>query len=255
MSSSSSSKRIVSVPLLALAIQLLFIHSVLSQSQNNAFLYHKCSDIEGNFTSTSPYESNINSLLRLLSYRVPSTGFASSSAGNGPDNVNGLALCRGDASSSDCRSCLATAIPELRQRCPTNKAGIIWYDNCLVKYSSTKFFGKIDFENRFYLYNVNNVTDPASFNTQTKALLTELTMKATAGDNEKLFATGEKNLEKNKLYGLVQCTRDLRSESCKACLDGIIGEIPNCCDGKEGGRVVGGSCNFRYEIYPFVKIA
>ncbi|ESQ47670.1 hypothetical protein EUTSA_v10021371mg [Eutrema salsugineum] len=255
MSPSSPLKGIVSVSVLALAIQLLFIQSVSSQSQNNAFLYHKCSDIEGNFTSKSPYESNLDSLFRRISYRVPSSGFAASSAGNSPDNVNGLALCRGDASSSDCGSCLATAIPELRQRCPNNKAGIIWYDNCLVKYSSTNFFGKIDYENRFYLYNVNNVSDPASFNTQTKALLTELTQKATTGDNQKLFATGEKNLEKKKLYGLVQCTRDLRRESCKACLDGIIGELPNCCDGKEGGRVVGGSCNFRYEIYPFVKIA
>lgn len=98
------------------------------------------------------------------------------------------------------------------------------------------------------------MSNPASFNTQTKAILTELTKKATAGGHQKLFATGEKSLGEKKLYGLVQCTRDLRSESCKACLDGIIGELPNCCDGKEGGRVVGGSCNVRYEIYPFVKI-
>ncbi|KAG7578219.1 Gnk2-homologous domain [Arabidopsis thaliana x Arabidopsis arenosa] len=251
----SSSKRIVWFPILLVAIQILSIHTVLSQSQNNAFLFHKCSDIEGSFTSKSPYESNLNNLFPQLSYKVPSTGFATSSAGITPDNVNGLALCRGDASSSDCSSCLATAIPEIRQRCPSNKAGIIWYDNCLVKYSSTNFFGKIDFENKFYLYNVNNVSDPSTFNTQTKALLTKLTKKATTGDNEKLFATGEKNIGKKKLYGLVQCTRDLKSVDCKACLNGIIGELPNCCDGKEGGRVVGGSCNFGYEIYPFVKTA
>ncbi|KFK39506.1 hypothetical protein AALP_AA3G252600 [Arabis alpina] len=255
MSSSSSAERIVSFSILAIAIQFLFIRSVFSQSQNNAFLFHKCSDIEGKFTSKSPYETNLNSIFRQLSYRVPSTGFASSSSGNTPDKVNGLALCRGDASSSDCGSCLAIAIPEISRRCPDNKAGIIWYDNCLVKYASTNFFGKIDFENRFYLYNVNNVSDPASFNMQTKTLLTELAKKVTAGINNKLFAAGEKNIGKQMLYGLVQCTRDLRSESCKACLDGIIGEIPNCCDGKEGGRVVGGSCNFRYEIYPFVTDA
>ncbi|KAJ4894259.1 Cysteine-rich repeat secretory protein 38 [Raphanus sativus] len=113
MSSSFSFKRIVSLLLLASAIQLLFIHSVLSQSQDNAFLYHKCSDIEGNFTSRSPYESNLNSLFPRLSYSVPSNGFGALSTGNKPDNVNGLGLCRGDASPSDCRTCLATAIPEV----------------------------------------------------------------------------------------------------------------------------------------------
>lgn len=113
MSSFSSSKCIVWLPMLALTIQLVSIHSVLSQSQNDAFLYHKCSDIEGEFTSKSPYESNLNNIFRDLSYKVSSTGFAASSIGNSPDNVNGLALCRGDASSSDCRSCLATAIPEV----------------------------------------------------------------------------------------------------------------------------------------------
>lgn len=99
------------------------------------------------------------------------------------------------------------------------------------------------------------MSDPSTFNTQTKALLTKLTKIATTGDNHNLFATGEKNIGTKKLYGLVQCTRDLKSEACKACLNGIIGELPNCCDGKEGGRVVGGSCNFRYEIYPFVNAA
>jgi len=82
--------------------------------------------------------------------------------------------------------------------------------------------------------------------------LTQLANKAKA--TPKLYATGGMELgESTKLYGLVQCTRDLSSAVCKKCLDGIIGELPSCCDGKEGGRVVSGSCNFRYEIYPFVN--
>ncbi|KAJ6991295.1 cysteine-rich repeat secretory protein 38-like [Populus alba x Populus x berolinensis] len=87
---------------------------------------------------------------------------------------------------------------------------------------------------------------------KTKELLTQLANKVQA--TPKLYETGEMELgESTKLYGLVQCTRDLSSAVCKKCLDGIIGELPSCCDGKEGGRVVSGSCNFRYEIYPFVN--
>jgi hypothetical protein len=102
------------------------------------------------------------------------------------------------------------------------------------------------------MWNLNVVNDTTTFNYKTKDLLSQLAHKATM--NPKLYATGEAELEDSKkLYGLTQCTRDLSSDDCKNCLDVAINELPNCCDGKEGGRVVGGSCNFRYEIYPFVK--
>lgn len=102
------------------------------------------------------------------------------------------------------------------------------------------------------MWNLKNVSDPETFNYKTKGLLSELAGKASS--NPKLYATGEMELEKSvKLYGLTQCTRDLSSGDCKKCLDDAINELPNCCDGKEGGRVVGGSCNFRYEIYPLVN--
>ncbi|KAI3868641.1 hypothetical protein MKX03_013151 [Papaver bracteatum] len=68
----------------------------------------------------------------------------------------------------------------------------------------------------------------------------------------KLFATGEMALRgysDEKLYGLVQCSRDLSSSDCKKCLDDAVSHLPNCCDGKRGGRVIGGSCNIRYELY------
>ncbi|KAK8664368.1 hypothetical protein V6N13_084161 [Hibiscus sabdariffa] len=91
-----------------------------------------------------------------------------------------------------------------------------------------------------------------TFNHKTKQLLTELANEAYA--NPKLYAAGETKLYgSEKLYGLTQCTRDLSTSDCKKCLDGIINKLPSCCDGKQGGRVVGDSCNFRYEIYPFLN--
>ncbi|XP_039156019.1 cysteine-rich repeat secretory protein 38 [Eucalyptus grandis] len=112
---------------------------------------------------------------------------------------------------------------------------------------------QIDNANKFYMWNVNNVSHPEAFNGRVRGLLTGLVEEAYTVP--KLFATGEMGLEdKTKLYGLVQCTRDLSATECKECLKGAIDELPSCCDGKEGGRVVGGSCNFVYEIYPFVNV-
>lgn len=215
-------------------------------------LYHFCFS-EANYSNPSPYYDNLGNLLSLLSNQAPLTGFGRGSIGQDQaSRVNGLALCRGDVSSSTCKSCIVDAGKELLYRCPNKKGAIIWYDYCLVKYSDTYFFGEIDYRNRFYMWNINEVQNPKEFNQKTKDLLTNLADMASA--SPKLYATAEREIEEaTKLYGLVQCTRDLKGPGCKKCLYDAITEIPNCCDGKRGGRVVGGSCNFRYELYPFVE--
>ncbi|RVW68449.1 Cysteine-rich repeat secretory protein 38 [Vitis vinifera] len=187
-------------------------------------LFHFCSSSQ-KFIDNGAYETNLNKLMGYLYLAAPPT---------------------------DCKACITESSGEIRKRCPDNKAAIIWYDYCLLKYSNVNFFGQVAYQNRFYMWNLNNVSDPASFNQKTKELLSNLAQKAFI--NSKMYATGELELqESEKLYGLTQCTRDLSSSDCKKCLDDAISELPNCCDGKEGGRVVGGSCNIRYEIYPFVN--
>lgn len=216
-------------------------------------LLHFCSSND-NFTSHSPYETSLKKLMRNFYYLAPPSGFALGSlAQSTQEQAYGLALCRGDVSASDCRKCVAEASSEIRKRCPYNKGGIIWYDNCVLKYSNKDFFGQIDNQNKFSLLNVQNVSDPMTFNQNTKQLLSQLAQNASI--NPRMYAAGDMEIDEGskKVYGMAQCTRDLSSVDCKKCLDGAIGELPSCCDGKQGGRVVGGSCTIRYEIYPFVK--
>ncbi|PIA54267.1 hypothetical protein AQUCO_00900663v1 [Aquilegia coerulea] len=218
-----------SIPVCILSFTLL-LHCVIGADP----LYHICSSNSLNYTSGSPFDNNLNILFNQLNVKVE-------------DTVHGLALCRGDISNADCKSCVNSASKEIKNVCPNNKAAIIWYDNCLLKYSDVNFFGTIDTQNKFYLYNTQNVND-TTFNGSVQELLSDLS--AIASQSPRLFATGETSL----LQGLVQCTRDLSSSQCKKCLDDAITELPSCCDGKRGGRVVGGSCNFRYELYPFFNL-
>ncbi|XP_061364371.1 cysteine-rich repeat secretory protein 38-like [Gastrolobium bilobum] len=216
-------------------------------------LSHSCSSSE-NFTSNTPYESNLKTLINSLIYKTPSTGFGVGSVGQYQNQqAYGLALCRGDVSASECKTCVSEATKEILNLCPYNKGAIIWYDNCLFKYLDTDFIGKIDEANKFSLWNVQNVSDPNMFNYMTKELLSVLAYKASV--DPKMYASGKLLMigESEKVYGLAQCTRDITSMDCKKCLDDAISELPSCCDGKQGGRVVGGSCNIQYEIYPFVK--
>ncbi|KAF5474590.1 hypothetical protein F2P56_006478 [Juglans regia] len=214
-------------------------------------LYHVCSSSH-NFTSNGPYESNLKKLLSYLHYKTPPQGFGLGSVGKFDQyQTHGLALCGGDVNSTECKTCVNEASNEIHKRCPYNEGAIIWYDNCLLKYSNKDFFGQIDNESRFYLLNVRNVSEPEVFNQKARDLLSQLAKEASTVV-PKMYAVGEVELgEWTKLYGYAQCTRDLSSMNCFKCLEDAIGELPSCCDGKEGGRVVGGSCNIRYEIYPF----
>ncbi|XP_004487372.1 antimicrobial ginkbilobin-2-like protein [Cicer arietinum] len=218
-------------------------------------LFHICSTSK-NFTPHTPYESNLKTLINSLIYKTPSTGFGIGSVGQAQyqnQPAYGLALCRGDITTLECKTCVSNASKEILNLCPYNKGAIIWYDNCMFKYSDIDFFGKIDNTNKFSLLNVQNVSgDSMKFNNMTKDLLSLLAYEASL--DKKLYASGELKIgELERVYGLSECTRDLTSVDCKKCLDDAISELSNFSDGKKGGRVVGGSCNVQYEIYPFVR--
>lgn len=234
-------------------ISFSFLCALLSAANATQPLYHFCFNKE-NYTHNSPFGANLQELLSLLPTKAAPVGFGTGFKGEGKNQANGLALCRGDVSVNNCKTCVIEATKELQERCPYNKGAIIWYDNCLLKYSDNHFFGQIDNKNKFYMWNVNDVENPTSFDPKVKELLSGLAYKASG--TPKLYATGELELideEMKKLYGLVQCTRDLSGFDCKKCLDQAISELPNYSSGKRGGRVVGGSCNVRYELYPIVN--
>ncbi|XP_038705041.1 cysteine-rich repeat secretory protein 38-like [Tripterygium wilfordii] len=235
-----------SIPLLIL---LFFLNLHVATAAKP--LYNICFS-QDNYTNNGPYRNNLDVLLSFLAIKAPPTGFGLGWFGEAQNYVSGLALCRGDVSSPDCKTCIDDAGKELLQRCPNKKGAIIWYDYCLLKYSNVNFFGKIDDDNKFYLLNVNDVEgDPEVFYEKVKELLSGLASKAQG--SQKLYATGDLELQKfKKLYGLAQCTRDLSSVDCKKCLDDAIRDLPGCCFGKRGGRTVGGSCNVRYELYPII---
>ncbi|XP_061947163.1 cysteine-rich repeat secretory protein 38-like [Populus nigra] len=241
----SSSRLTSSLYLLTFA---LLLQNVLGTDP----LFTRCSSNE-NSTANSSYKTSLNVLMGSLYHLAPVEGFALGSLGqNNQDRPYGLVLCRGDVSSSDCRTCAANATREIRKRCPNGKSAIIAYDNCLLKYSDSNFFGQID-ENKFSTFTVNNVSNPVLFKEKTTELLSQLADKASY-NSSKLYAAGEMDLLEGsrKLYGMAQCTRDLSSVDCKKCLDGTIGALPGVAYGNEG-TAVGGSCMVIYAIHPFVK--
>lgn len=192
-----------------------------------------------NFTTNNPYDSNLNKLTGDLAYKTPPKGFNFSSMGVKHNKTYGLALCRGDVSEIDCAACIIEASSNIRKNCPNNKGAITWYDKLTIKLW-------------FMLGTLKNVSDLNSFNPKVRDLLTKLAHQDS--ESPKMYKTGVlKLVESRNLYGLVQCTGDLSGNDCTKCLDGAIKQQPDCCDGKQGGRVITGSCNMRYDLYQFFK--
>ncbi|RVW86336.1 Cysteine-rich receptor-like protein kinase 10 [Vitis vinifera] len=203
--------------------------------------------------ASNSYKTNLNSLFSSLTTKGPLTGFYNTTSGKTPDEVFGLVLCRGDDTSNDCQICIKEASQELLQRCNSSEEGTIWYDECLLRYSSQNFFSSVTLKKELSLLNTISASDPIRFNTILGQLMDNISSEA-AFSSSQMFATGEAVVSSlQKIYGLVQCTRDLSKEDCNDCLESSIEKLSSCCSGKQGGQVISKSCILRYEVYPFFR--
>ncbi|RWR90863.1 cysteine-rich receptor-like protein kinase 10 [Cinnamomum micranthum f. kanehirae] len=214
-------------------------------------LYHIC-DNTANYTNTSTFGTNLKLLLPSLSSNSTlNYGFYNTSIGQDTNEAYGLVLCRGDASSSTCQNCTQTASDEILSRCP-NRSATIWYDDCLLRYSNSNFLGSSSTPVWVYMWNTQNATNPDQFESVLGELMNNLSSRAAYETRLRMFATGEAKVSSfSNVYGLVQCIRDISGDDCYRCLGSAIGQIPKCCDKKQGGRVFGAVCNIRFEIYSF----
>ncbi|XP_042027589.1 putative receptor-like protein kinase At4g00960 [Salvia splendens] len=206
----------------------------------------------GNYTSNSAYSANLDTALSSLSTNIDNDGFYNASTGQGPDRVNAVALCRGDVQLYTCRECVQNGVSRLGDSCPVQKQAVFWDEFCTLRYSNATVYGAVATSPGYYLWNVNNVTSPAQFKEDLRTLLDDLRRRAAGGSSTRKVAAGNvTGPDFQTIFGLVQCTPDLSSGDCTSCLIGAISEIPQCCDGKQGGRVLRPSCNLRFEIAPF----
>ncbi|XP_028776258.1 cysteine-rich receptor-like protein kinase 10 [Neltuma alba] len=231
-----------------------FLHSPTTQAQVT-YLYQNCSS-NSTFAANSVFQSDRKRLFSsLASSNNTDTGFSNATVVGGGDTVYGLFMCRGDVNVSTCHQCVVNATQLLSSECRASKEAIVWYDECLLRYSNRSFFSTVSTRPRLGLLNTGNVSDPTNFmrtlyDTMNKTA--DEAAKPAAG--KKKYATGIANFSPfQKVYCLAQCTPDLSPSDCRRCLSGVIGDLDWCCDGKQGGRVLYPSCNVRYELYPFYQ--
>ncbi|XP_021293802.1 cysteine-rich receptor-like protein kinase 25 [Herrania umbratica] len=238
-------------------VMLLFTLLSFSNEAAPTYSSYAC-DNSTTFAPNSTYQANIKTLLSSLSSNTSSSknGFYNTTAGQDPNLVYGTFLCRGDVSANLCQDCVASASNDIAQRCLTEKLGVIWYDECTVRYSDQNIFSIIREVPAVGKSSSASITDKDRFNQLLSNVMTSLENRAAYGDQSgKRFAAGEANFTSSQtLYSLAQCTPDLTDALCFRCLQSAIATIPTCCDGKQGARVLLPSCNVRYEMFPFYQL-
>jgi hypothetical protein len=238
---------------------LLFLSTisilVTLASAQPPFIYHVCSNVQGNYTKKSTYEANLNHALSSITSNTDGNGFFSgTSDGQNPDKVFVIGFCRGDLKKDVCLGCLNDSTVALTQLCPNQKEAIGWYDNCSLRFSNTPMLC-IERENpNFIVWNSKNESDVDGYGEALKTLLDTKISEAASGVSRK-FATGTSVApDFSKIHVLLQCTPDLTQQECSNCLQIISRKIPLCCVGQAGARYYTPSCNFRYESYPFFDL-
>ncbi|RHN51957.1 putative protein kinase RLK-Pelle-DLSV family [Medicago truncatula] len=241
-------------------ILIRFLCFATIKAQDSTFLYSICSS--NRTTTNSTYQINTRTLLSSLSSKaVGNTEFYNTTVTsiNPSDSVYGLFMCRGDVLSQFCQKCIVNATEKLSSDsdCHLSKRAVIWYEECMVRYSNTSFFSTVSTRPGVFIMNSSlNVSNTESFMPLLFSTMNKTAEEAAGpltADNKK-FATKEAKIsESQTLYCLAQCTPDLSPGDCRTCLNSAIEELPSCCDGKVGARVVFPSCNIRYELYPFYR--
>ncbi|AES75738.1 salt stress response/antifungal domain protein, partial [Medicago truncatula] len=127
-------------------ILIRFLCFATIKAQDSTFLYSICSS--NRTTTNSTYQINTRTLLSSLSSKaVGNTEFYNTTVTsiNPSDSVYGLFMCRGDVLSQFCQKCIVNATEKLSSDsdCHLSKRAVIWYEECMVRYSNTSFFSTV----------------------------------------------------------------------------------------------------------------
>ncbi|VVB12207.1 unnamed protein product [Arabis nemorensis] len=212
----------------------------------------------GNFTVNSTFAGNLNRLVSSLSSLTSKPyGFYNLSSGDSSgERAYAIGLCRREVKRDDCLSCIQTAARNLTEQCPRAKQAVVWYTQCMFRYSNRTIFGRKETDPTLSFVGGEGISaNRDEFERVRRGLLDRLKGIAVAGGPNRKYAQGNSSgsVGFRKFYGSAQCTPDLSEQDCDDCLVFGFESIPSCCDGEIGLRWFCPSCSFRFETWRFYE--
>ncbi|KAL2924766.1 Cysteine-rich receptor-like protein kinase 25 [Bienertia sinuspersici] len=235
----------------------VIIGQVSSQTDEPDFFREFCSDDLGNYTAESTYQANLNHLLANLTTLASSSHFNNYTVGEGTDQTYGLYMCRGDFNSEECDTCIKAASTKTLEKCPVQKEAIMWYDDCMVRYSNRNIFSLEEVWPIYYRWNEHlNASDPLQFSQLLADTVNGLIPQGAYNTSNRGYATGQAKMSLfEDLYVLIQCTPDILGAPCERCLKVALRNVGSCCNNTL--RIMTSmylpSCWLLYSSTPFVR--
>eukprot|EP00253_Pinus_taeda_P018677 PITA_18677 len=234
---------------LIIVVVNITLHGQICNAETGTPTYN-CSG-RSEYTEGSTFESNLNILFDRLVQGAKQTGFNISVYGQSPDKVYALLQCREDMTVDQCYNCSQFATSNLKQYCSNEAGGSIWPFECFLRYENYNFIGKMDTSlGSIYSEDFRGDTgvNYKNFEADVKDFFNKLSAEAALETKRSALSTTDSSSQ--KIYGLVQCTRDISSKECTTCLSYAI-NIIFTSSVYAGVQYWSQSCIVRYEISLF----
>ncbi|KAG7012800.1 Cysteine-rich receptor-like protein kinase 3, partial [Cucurbita argyrosperma subsp. argyrosperma] len=210
-----------------------------------------CSNNTASPLERSTFVTNFLATMDAVTPLIASQRFANVVNGTGNTTVYAFGQCMNDLTQSDCDLCFAQMKTQILRCLPfqlATRGGRLFYDGCYVRYDYYNFFNEsLSAVDRPVCGKVDYGGNRTIFSDNAMKLARNLSVVAPKNDG---FAVGLVDFRNVSVYGLAQCWKFVRGDSCSKCLADAAKEIATCPP-KADGRVLNAGCFFRYSTERF----
>ncbi|XP_074267405.1 cysteine-rich receptor-like protein kinase 25 [Silene latifolia] len=178
-----------------------------------------CNYTSSNYSEGSVFDKNLGLFFSSLTAKT-SQLFYNNSVGDGSDRVYGLFQCRFDVGFDVCHTCVKDATQLIGEECPLGKESLIWYKECMLRYSDRNIFSLYDNTTQpgWYVKSNVNETDSAEFGLVLKNEMNGLIQNASYSPRRFASRIFNWSVVSEQLFSFAQCTPDINPSDCTNCL-------------------------------------